>query len=122
MQHPVLWRRGALVLLIAWIFSLSSCSPVELISAWSDPHVQPAVFSRVLVVSFAKDSAKRRFGEDHIKAALGRYKLAAFTSQEVFGPGFATADSAKRQELLLANKFDGLVTFRVLDVHEEYQL
>jgi hypothetical protein len=122
MQRPVLWSRSAAVLLIAWIFSLSSCSPVELTSAWSDPHVQPAGFSRILVVSFAKDSAKRGFGEDHIKAALGRYKLAAFTSLEVFGPGFATADSAKRQELLLANKFDGLVTFRVLDVHDEYQL
>jgi hypothetical protein len=122
MQRPVLWSRSASVLLIAWIFSLSSCSPVELTSAWSDRNVQPAGFSRVLVVSFARDSAKRRFGEDHIKAALGRYKLAAFTSLEMFGPGFASADSAKRQELLLANKFDGLVTFRVLDVHEEYQL
>jgi hypothetical protein len=122
MKRPVHRSRSASVLLIAWIFSLSSCSPVQLTSAWSDPNVQPARFSRVLVVSFAKDSAKRRFGEDHIKAALGRYRLAAFTSLEVFGPGFAAADSAKRQELLLANKFDGLVTFRVLNVHDEYQL
>jgi hypothetical protein len=110
------------VLLIAWTFSLSSCSPVVLTSAWNDPNVQPAGFSRILVVSFANDTSKRRFGENHIKAALGRYRLVAFTSLEVFGPGFTTTDSAKRQELLLANKFDGLITFRVLGVHEEYQL
>jgi hypothetical protein len=115
------WIRIASVLLTAWMLSLYSCSPVQLTSAWSDKNAQPAGISRILVVSFAKDSAKRKFGEDHIKAEILRHRLVAFASLDVFGPGFAAADSVTRRRLLLENKFDGLVTFRIINVQEDYQ-
>ena len=121
MKRASNWSRIAPVLLTAWVLSLYSCSPVQLTSSWSDKNVQPARFSRLLVVSFAKDSAKRKLGEDHIKAEMVRHRLVAFTSLDVFGPGFATTDSVTRRQLLLGNKFDGLVTFRIIDVHEDYQ-
>lgn len=115
------WNRIASPLVTVWMLFLYSCSPVQLTSAWSDKNAQPAGFSRILVVSFTKDSAKRKLGEDHIKAEMERHRLAAFTSLDVFGPGFATADSVTRRRLLLQNKFDGLVTFRIIDVQEDYQ-
>ena len=77
-------------------------------------------FDRILVVSFGRDPAKRKLGEDHIKAEMERHGQVAFTSLDVFGPGFASADSLSRRQLLLEKGFDGLVTFRVTSVDDDY--
>jgi hypothetical protein len=59
-------------------------------------------------------------GEDHIKAEMERHGQIAFTSLDVFGPEFASADSLSRRQLLLGKGFDGLVTFRVTSVDDDY--
>ena len=114
------WNRGAWGLLFPCIFFLHACSPVQLTSAWSDRNIQPIRFDRILVVSFGRDPAKRKLGEDHIKAELERHGQVAFTSLDVFGPEFASADSLARRQLLLGKGFDGLVTFRITSVDDDY--
>jgi hypothetical protein len=114
------WKNGAWVLLFPCLLFLHACSPVQLTSAWSNSNVQPMRFDRILVVSFAKDTAKRKLGEDHIRAEMMRHGQVALTSLDVFGPGFADADSLSRRRLLLERGFDGLVTFRVTSVDDDY--
>jgi len=115
------WIRIASCFLFASMLFLHSCSPVQLTSAWSDKNEQAMSFSRILVVSFARDTAKRKLGEDHIKAEMVRHGQAAFTSLDIFGPGFADADSLSRRQLMLEKGFDGLVTFRILNVDDDYE-
>lgn len=100
--------------------ALFSCEPpVKLASSWYDNTTQPVRFSRVLVVSFARDAIRQKLGEDHIKAELMRHGLTAVTSLDEFGAAFADADSARQYQLLLDRKFDGMVTFKVLAVDEQ---
>jgi hypothetical protein len=113
-------RIASCFLFIGMLF-LHACSPVQLTSSWSDGNEQPVSFSRILVLSFAGDTAKRRLGEDHIKGELERHRQTAFTSLDIFGPGFAASDSLSRRQLLLDKGFDGVVTFRVLNVDDDYQ-
>lgn len=99
---------------------LYSCEPsVRLTASWSDPGVQPGRLSRMLVAAFGKDLEKRKKGEDHIKAELERRGFTAVTSLDIFGPDFATMDSAKMRQLLLGGQFDGVVTVRVLNINEQ---
>ncbi len=114
------WNSGAWVLLFSCMLFFLCCSPVQLTSAWSDRNTEPVRFDRILVVSFGRDLAKRKLGEDHIKAEMERHSQVAFTSLDVFGPGFVSADSLSRRQLLLEKGFDGLVTFRITSVDDDY--
>jgi hypothetical protein len=100
--------------------AFGSCgSPVQLTSSWSQADAKPAPFSKILVVSFARNAERQKLGEDHLKSELQRHGLTAFTSLEVFDPSFTDIDSAKMNQLLLDKHFDGLVTLRVLKVDQQ---
>ncbi|HVU94120.1 MAG TPA: hypothetical protein VHE34_02810 [Puia sp.] len=120
MKRHFTFSRALCAPLLISVILLYSCEPsVRLTASWSDREIQPGRFSRVLVASFGKDLEKRKLGEDHIKAELERRGFMALTSLDVFGPNFATMDSAKMRQLLLGGQFDGVVTVRVLSVNEQ---
>jgi hypothetical protein len=117
MRHTFNFSRALAAL--GAVFLLASCEPsVILTASWSNTNVQPASFSRLLVVAFGQDLGKRKLGEDYVKAELHRHGLTAVTSLDEFGPDFARTDSASMQQLLLDRRFDGVITIRVLNVNE----
>src|SRR5579872_4725187 len=120
MKNKLKMARAILLLLPFFLVMLPSCGPsVRLTASWSDPHVQPVRFSKILVLAFGKDLEKRKLGEDYIKSELQRQGIAAGTSLDVFGPEFAGQyDSTKMRRALLDGQFDGAVTIRVLNIHE----
>jgi len=100
--------------------AVCSCgSPVQLTDSWSSAGTNPVGFSKILVVSFARDAARQKLGEDHIKAELQQHGITALTSLEVFNPSFTDIDSATMVHRLLEKHFDGMITLRVLKVDEE---
>jgi hypothetical protein len=111
---------------ILWLLSilsmqlLNSCGPsVRLTASWSDSSVQPAPFSKILVMAIGKDLDKRRIGEDNIKKVLQQHGLSAATSLDEFGPDFAKMnDSTVMRRILMDKQFDGVLTVRVLNVNE----
>ena len=101
------------------LLSFYSCQPsVKLTASWAEPNIQPAQPSKVLVVSFGKDLAKRRLGEENVAAELQRHGFTALTSLNVYGPAFAVMDSIKIRQQLQKSEFDAVITIRVLNIHE----
>lgn len=107
-----------LSLLLTQLFS--SCGPsVQLTASWNNRDVQPAPFSKILVMAIGKDLEKRRTGEDNIKLELNKHGQTAATSLDEFGPDFAKMnDSAGMRRMLQDKQFDGVLTVRVLNVNE----
>ncbi|MDP4147948.1 MAG: hypothetical protein Q8927_10285 [Bacteroidota bacterium] len=99
---------------------LSSCSPsVQLTASWRNSSIQPARFSKILVMAIGKDLEKRRMGEDNLRLELSEHGFAATTSLDEFGPDFAKMnDSIRMRRILLDKQFDGVLTMRVLSVNE----
>lgn len=117
------WLSAVRILSCLWmgVFLFGSCSsPIKLTASWVDPGISPERFSNILVLSIGKDLEKRRLAEDNIKAELNRNGYTAATSLAVFEPDFAKKyDSVSLRRILLENRFDAVVTVRVLNVQEK---
>lgn len=106
--------------LIFWGLCLStSCGrSVRLTASWSNGRKDIA-FVKILVMAIGKDLEKRKLAEAAIKREMAGNYIPAVTSIEEFGPDFATQyDSTRIRQALLSKRFDGVLTVRVLDVHE----
>lgn len=108
------------LLFFCFAILFASCTPaVSLTGSWHDEKVQPARFSKILVLSIGKSLEKRKLGEDKIKAGLQKNGFAAEAGLDIFSPDFSKGfDSASVRRELLDKGFDGVLTMRVLSVQE----
>lgn len=118
MKKMINWR-VPLALLAATLL-LGACEPsVRLTASWADPQAQAPAFSRILVMALGKDMEKRKLGEGAVRDELRGYGYEASTSIDALGPGFASReDTATMKKMLTEKGYDGIITIRVLDVHE----
>ncbi|MCF3107689.1 hypothetical protein LL912_02740 [Niabella sp. CC-SYL272] len=105
--------------LLSCLFLFIGCgTSVRLTASWSSGSKE-ARLSKILVMAIGKDLEKRTLGETSVKKELQRNGIAGLTSIEEFGPDFARQqDSIKIRQALLSKQFDGILTIRVLDIHE----
>jgi len=119
MKPVIVTNRTVIACIVLCTMLFSSCEPtVKLSASWINKYALPQRYSKVLVMAFGNDIAKRKLGEDHLKSELARRGFTAVTSLGEFGPEFAKNDSTRVRNILLQRQFDAVVTLRVVNIDQ----
>jgi len=113
-------RTLGLVILLAVVFFICSCSQTKVTSVWLDPEYQGAPVDNIFVVGVTKDAGLRRLFEDEFVALFRERGVKATASYRVL-PDEDLRNEEKLDSTVKASGSDMILMTRLIDIRKDTQ-
>jgi hypothetical protein len=105
--------RAKLILLVIATAGLVACAGTTSVSGtWEDTEARGQGFNRLLIVTLARDSSRRRQFDSELRRRLSGDNTTLFTASSLLDPNVEIT-SAMVEKLVLDNNIDGVIVTRV---------
>ena len=115
-----------LVLLIAVLFFLTSCSKkgTSVVSSWSDENQQSKAYNKILVLGISEKISSRAEVESAIVKRLFKENISAVASLSLFPPQLQAKPVSEERMIgaVKSNNIDAVLIISLLDKKEEEQV
>ncbi|MDG2154881.1 MAG: hypothetical protein P8M26_02940 [Gammaproteobacteria bacterium] len=107
--------RVKLILLVIAAAGLVACAGRTTVSGtWEETEARGERFNRLLIVTLARDSSRRRQFDSELRRRLNGNTTTLFTASSLLAPN-AEITSAMVEQLVLDNNIDGVIVTRVTE-------